>query len=66
MIDIDLQLAHENARLNHDLTERIEGLRDAASLISTNLPSGEIKCDTFKQIAARLRKDATALEASIQ
>lgn len=66
MLKADVQLAHEAARRNHEVNERVKGMRDAAALLCANLPTGHIACATFQQIASQLRKDALTLETSIR
>ena len=62
MIDIDTQLAHLNAKDNHDVRQRAAGMRFAAQVLRINVPAGHIQAATVRAIAQRLIEDAAELE----
>jgi len=62
-MDVDLQLAHERARTNHDTRERVAALRHAAHVLGHNLPDAAGQRDWVRLYARQMREYATTIEA---
>ena len=65
MIDVDLQIRHQNARTNADRKQQAAGLRHAAQTLRGNLPPLPVARQTVLRVIDRLMVDARNLEETL-